>query len=521
MEQRTLYLPLLQALLLAVLCSCTSSMPTPKDLSAEALIPQPVSVQATGSSFALSEQTRIHWGNDERLQPLANQLAAYLRPATGFPLPIEQGETTPQDDFVYLRLVEDEELGEEGYELTITESGLTLAAQAPAGIFYGIQTLRQLLPPRIEADAPQQGPWEIATGSLRDFPQYAYRGSMLDVARHFFPVEDVKRYIDLMAMYKLNVLHLHLTDDQGWRIEITAWPRLTEHGGSTEVGGGAGGYFTQEQYTELVNYAAERFITIVPEIDVPGHTNAALASYPELNCDGKARELYTGTEVGFSTLCTSKEVVYQFMEDVIRELAAITPGPYLHIGGDESLVTEKPDYIAFVERVQDMVLAQGKQMIGWDEIVEAELKPGAVAQYWAKAEHAQKAVEQSARVIMSPASRTYMDMKYDSTTQLGLSWAGLIEVDHGYQWQPDTLVEGVRQEHILGIEAPLWTETITNMDELEYMVFPRLMGYAEIAWSPGSALGWEGYRQRLAQQEARLEALGINFYRSPKVPWGE
>ncbi len=205
-------------------------------------------------------------------------------------------------------------------------------------------------------------------------PKYGYRGAMLDVARHFFTVDEVKKYIDLLAMYKINKLHLHLSDDQGWRIEIKSWPNLTNYGGSTEVGGGPGGFYTQEEYIELVSYAQERFITIIPEIDLPGHTNAALASYPELNCNGKSPDLYTGTEVGFSTLCANKEITFQFLDDVIREISEITPGPYFHIGGDESHVTKEEDYITFINRSQDMVLKYGKKVMGWDEIQNADLK---------------------------------------------------------------------------------------------------------------------------------------------------
>ena len=237
----------------------------------------------------------------------------------------------------------------------------------------GIQTIRQLLPPQIESSEKTNSKWLIPSVILEDSPKYAYRGAMLDVARHFFEVDEVKQFIDYLAMYKMNHLHLHLADDQGWRIEIEAWPKLTSHGGKTEVGGGKGGFYTQEQYKEIVKYASNRFITIVPEIDMPGHTNAALSSYAELNCDGKATELYTGTKVGFSSLCTDKEITYTFIKDVLTELAALTPGPYLHIGGDESHATEKEDYLKFVNRVQGIVRETGKEMIGWDETASSQL----------------------------------------------------------------------------------------------------------------------------------------------------
>ena len=245
-----------------------------------------------------------------------------------------------------------------------------------------MQTLRQLLPAAVEKDTVQPGPWQIAGGTVTDTPRYAYRGAMLDVSRHFFTVDQVKRYIDQLALYKINKLHLHLSDDQGWRIAIDSWPRLATYGGSTQVGGGPGGYYTKADYQEIVRYAASRYLEVVPEIDMPGHTNAALASYAELNCDGVAPPLYTGTEVGFSSLCVDKDVTYDFVDDVVRELAALTPGRYLHIGGDEAHSTSHADYVAFMDRVQPVVAKYGKTVIGWHQLTGAAPARGALAQYW-------------------------------------------------------------------------------------------------------------------------------------------
>ena len=252
---------------------------------------------------------------------------------------------------------------------------------------------------------------------------------------------------------------------------------------------------------------------------MPGHTNAALASYAELNCNGKATELYTGTEVGFSTLCTNKEITYKFIDDVVRELAALTPGPYIHIGGDESHATRREDYIPFINKVQDIVVNNGKQVIGWDDIAISTLKPNVTAQVWASVKNAKIAVAQGAKILMSPAIKAYLDMQYDSTTKLGLHWAAYIEVDSAYLWDPATLVPGIGKENIMGIEAALWTETITNMDEIEYMVFPRLPGIAEIGWTPSAARSWDEYKIRLAQHGDRFKAMGIDFYPSRFVPW--
>ena len=501
----------------AGLYSCSG--PEPTDLTKAALIPLPVSVVANGSAFELTPKTVISIPEGSApIARVAGLLAEKLNPATGFGIQVQPVSKAPSAG-IYLTLEADEELGEEGYQLTVTKKLLSLTANSPQGLFRGIQTIRQLLPAPVESDAVGQGPWVIAGGTIRDYPEYAYRGAMLDVARHFFGIGDVKHFIDLLAAYKFNILHLHLSDDQGWRIEIKSWPQLTTIGGSTEVGGGKGGFYTQEEYADLVKYAAERYITIVPEIDMPGHTNAALASYAELNCDGKARELYTGTDVGFSTLCTGKEITYQFVNDVVGELARITPGPYIHIGGDESHVTKTEDYIPFIERVQDLVYSHHKTMIGWDEITLARLDQRSVAQYWSSAENAGNAVNQQVKLIVSPAKKAYLDMKYDSLTPIGLSWAGLIEVDTAYDWDPASLENGITREHILGIEAPLWTETVTNRAELEYLVFPRLPGYAEIGWTPAGLRNWDEYKFRLARHGERFKAQGLNFYPSARVPW--
>lgn len=516
MKSNNLYLLYLLAI---VICACELEEPaTPKDLAAESLIPLPTNLVATGSSFKINPETDI-FVDQESVVGVGHFLADLLKPATGFDISVSQSTPESPDGHIYLSLNEGTDLGAEGYELVVTKDKVTLKANALAGLFYGIQTIRQLLPAAIERNNKQNEAWKIATGTIKDQPEYAFRGMMLDVARHFFSVADVKRVIDFLAAYKMNALHLGLSNDQGWRIEIESWPNLTLHGGSTQVGGGEGGYYTQQQYADIVKYAQDRFITIIPEIDMPGHTNAALASYPELNCNGKATELYTGIEVGFSTLCVDKKVTYEFINDVIRELAVLTPGPYIHIGGDESHVTPMEDYIPFMERVQEIVASHGKTAIGWDEIANAQLMEGTIAQYWAEADNAQKAVDQGAKLIMSPARKAYLDMKYDSTTELGLVWAGLIEVDTGYIWDPATLEPTIGRADIYGIEAALWTETIEDMNDIEYMVFPRLPGYAEIAWTPASSRSWDNYKNRLAKQASRFKALNIDYYPSPLVPW--
>jgi hexosaminidase len=345
---------------------------------------------------------------------------------------------------------------------------------------------------------------------------------MLDVARHFRPVREVKRYIDLISLYKLNRLHLHLSDDQGWRIQIATWPRLATHGGQTAVGGDRGGYYTHRQYQDIVRYAAQRYVTVVPEIDMPGHVHAATSSYPKLRCDGKAEPLYTGMNVGFSSLCIDKALTYDFVADVIGEIAQLTPGKWFHIGGDEAEATKRADYVKFVERVQKIVSSFGKTMVGWEEIARARLDGGTIAQHWNPGEKGQlaaRAAKQGAKVIMSPAEHAYLDMKYDESTPVGLTWAGYTPVRDSYAWDPARTVPGVAAGDVLGVEAPLWGETTRTMADVEYLAFPRLAGIAEIAWSPARGRSWSEYRLRLAAQAPLLSRLRVNFYRSPEVPW--
>lgn len=511
----------LLSMVLVMLMTSACQKREPSDLSKAAIIPVPASVTAAGSYFTITRKANILVdGSSTELMAVGQYFSDLLKPATGFDLKVKNSGSEPRRGDISLVLINDSTgASPESYEIIISEKNLQVSAPAAAGIFRGIQTIRQLLPLKVESATVQKGPWELATGIIKDAPEYEYRGVMLDVSRHFFGAGDIKKVIDYVSYYKLNYLHLHLSDDQGWRIEIKSWPDLALHGGSTEVGGGEGGYLTQEQYSDIVSYAAARYITVVPEIDMPGHTNAALASYAELNCDGKARELYTGTNVGFSSLCVDREVTFTFVDDVVRELASLTPGPYIHIGGDESHATKKEDYITFVTKVQAIVNKYGKTVIGWDEIATAGLKNGSVAQFWAKAPNAQLAVQQGSRVLFSPASRAYLDMQYDTLTPLGLHWAGYTEVDKAYEWDPASLVEGIGKAEILGVEAPLWTETVTTLDDIEYMIFPRIAGIAEIGWSAPGKRGWSGYRARLAQHGPRLNAMGVNFYHSKLVDW--
>lgn len=510
------------AMLLAAACTSPGKETPVGDLSQAVLIPKPVSLTKGEGSFLLKNNTSVLVSDGSvELQHVANYFAQKLSGAFGndYPITVTASDSLPANS-VYLGLKPgNDQLGTEGYVLEISPGSVKLTANTPEGIFRGLQTILQLLPEDFGDKTGEDNVYAIGAGTITDYPGYGMRGAMLDVSRHFYDTGDVKRFIDLIASYKMNKLHLHLSDDQGWRIEIKSWPNLALHGGKTEVGGGEGGYYTQDQYRDLVKYAQERFITIIPEIDMPGHTNAALASYAELNCNDSATALYTKTEVGFSTLCVRKDITYKFVDDVVRELAAMTPGPYIHLGGDESHVTKKEDFIYFINRIQSIPKKYGKRMIGWEEIAQASLDSSTIVQYWSNAEHAKEAVKKGAKIIMSPATKVYLDMKYDSTTKLGLEWAARIEVDSAYNWALSNRVPGIPRENILGVEAPLWTETLTNMDEVEYMVFPRLPGIAEVGWSPEEGRSWEEYKVRLAKHGKRMKAMDIDFYESKLVNW--
>jgi len=394
------------------------------------------------------------------------------------------------------------------YLLQISPEGVSISAGDYEGLINGATTLEQVV-----AFSPQtERGLFLPAGTITDMPRYAYRGYMLDVARTFFGVDTVKQVIDRISGYKINHLHLHLSDDQGWRIEIKSWPGLAEIGGRFEVDGTPGGYYTQEDYKEIVRYAAERGITVVPEIDMPGHTNAALNAYAELNGDGKARDPYTGTKVGFSTLDANKEITYEFIDAVVGEIAAITPGPWFHIGGDESAVTPHDDYVKLIQRAQEIVISHGKKSIGWDEVAVAGLAEGSVAQLWNHTEYALMAKQLGNQVLFSPATRTYLDMQYDSLSRIGLHWAAYIEVDSAYLWDPKAMVAGITDADILGIETPLWGETIRNIEDIDYLTFPRLLALAEVGWTPQPKRNYEDFLRRLRAQQVWLKEKGVGTY---------
>lgn len=543
------------ALAQAVTTPAPAVSPSLTNLQEHRVVPLPASVTAASTApFVFGATTIIIADGSAEVARSAEFLARILRKSTAFALPVSRKQgtsnatragargtvgvsptgvtvTQPPANVVLLRIDNGVALGDEAYTIDITSDTLRIVATKPAGLFYGVATLRQLLPFGVEAE---QSALRLVTtiavpaGHIADAPRFTWRGSMLDAARHFFTVDEVKQHIDFLALYKFNTLHLHLADDQGWRIQIASWPKLTRVGGSSEVGGASGGFYTKADYAEIVQYAAARYITIVPEIDMPGHINAAIAAYPKLGCSRATPSLYgpgtqpagvyTGIRVGWSALCANKELTYQFVDAVVRELAAMTPGKYIHIGGDEVEVLNTAQYVRFVERAQRIVQKYGKTMIGWEEIGKAKLRPNSIAQFW-RSDTALLAMRQGNKLIMSPGPRTYVDMKYTPQTEVGLRWAGYIELRTAYDWDPASYSPGLTEDAILGVEAPLWSETVKNLNAAQYLMVPRLPAIAEVGWSAQTARSWEDFRTRIAAHAPRWRLLGINFYPSPQVEW--
>ncbi|MGC4857064.1 beta-N-acetylhexosaminidase [Micromonospora sp. DT4] len=499
------------------------------------VVPAPERVEADpGATFVLTGDTAIRVTAHPGAREVADHLADLLRPATGFPLPVADNLVVDPAGTMTLTLAgtpasqapatigESAALGAEGYRLDVTASEVRVVADTTAGLFYGVQTLRQLLPAAVESPTPVAVRWALPGGTILDRPRFPYRGAMLDVARHFFAVEDVLRVIDHLARYKLNHLHLHLTDDQGWRIAVDSWPRLATVGGASEVGDGPGGHYTKDDYRRMVSHASARHVTLVPEVDLPGHTNAALVAYPELAADKVAPPPYTGTEVGFSYVDPGDERTYDFVADVLGEVAALTPGPWLHIGGDEAFKVKGEVYTGFVERAQQIVADTGKTVVGWHQLAPAAHFDGRVLQWWgtdADDPTTADAVRRGARLIVSPGNHAYLDMKYAQDTPIGHDWAGLIDVRRAYDWDPGTHVTDVPTAAVLGVEAPLWTESVTSLADIEFLLLPRLPAIAELGWSPRTAHDWAGFRERLAGHGPRWSTAGITFHRSAEIPW--
>lgn len=549
------------ALPLSATVSAAATAPPPAAPSA--LVPQPVShLPMAGRGFTLTPRTRIAvLSKKPTALGVGTYLAKVLAPATGHTLPVVAVSRAPKQAVV-LDPNGPEELGAEGYTLSSDRDGVVVRAHGAEGLFRGVQTLRQLLPAAVESPTRAPGPWTVSPVRISDSPRYAYRGVMLDVARRFYPVAQVKRYIDQAAAYKINTLHLHLTDDQGWRIAIDAIPELTKVGASTQSGftHGSGWYYSAADYKEIVAYAQSRFMTVVPEIDGPGHTRAALASVPGLNCDDKAKPPYSGFDVGISLYCLEDERhtadTTRFLRTVIKAVAKLTPGPYIHLGGDETPQATPSQYAAYVEAATSAATSRKKTVMGWHQLGQAAIPAGSLMQYWGEEGDRESigtadetetigfvrsGVAQGAKFVMSPSDHAYLDMKYDVSTPYGLSWSGYVPVQKSYEWdpakataKPDGTGSIVPAGQIAGVEAALWADRAYEGSDVlptpttrwpephayaEYMSFPRLPALAEVGWTPQSARDWQDFRRRLAQQGPRWTAAGIGYHPAPGIPW--
>jgi hexosaminidase len=517
-----------------------------------AIIPQPVKVVTNAGNFILPKNVTIQSpaGNDfkETVAFLKNKLSA----ATG--VSVMNAAASTATIKLLLSKKQNAVIGKEGYHLVVSPKNIMIEANEPAGLFYGVQTLIQLFPKEIESTTPVKNiKWQAPCVDITDYPRFGWRGLMFDVARHFFTKEDVKKYIDQMVRYKYNLLHLHLTDDEGWRIEIKSLPKLTEVGAWNvkKVGyfgtfavprpdepRNYGGFYTQDDIKEIVRYAKERFVNILPEIDVPGHSLAAIAAYPDLSCSGGAKNIGvasgesikdwdTHTALYDDNLCPANENVYAFLDKVLTEVAQLFPFQYIHMGGDETFKTfwESSDAVKalmkrenlknmeevqsyFEKRVEKIVESKGKKFMGWDEILEGGLAPDAVVMSWRGMEGGIQAAKMKHDVVMSPTTFTYIDyMQGDPAIEPRIY--ATLRLNKTYQFEP--VPEGVDPKYILGGQANLWTEQVYNMRHAEYMTWPRAFAVAEDVWSPKASKNWDNFTKRVEKHFARFDEAQVNY----------
>ncbi len=491
------------------------------------IVPAPVSAEwREDEAFALSAGVRVLLDGPTGATPVAARFAEVLGAAAGLEIPV----TAVEDDapgLVVLRLPADAvELGlhrvgparleAESYRIDVGPDRILVTAGGVEGLLHAAASLGQLV--TTGADGVPVVPAVL----VEDAPRFAWRGLSVDVARHFFGPAVLRQVIDVMAQLKLTVLHLHLTDDQGWRLEVPSRPLLTERSGSTAVDGDPGGWYSVADFAELTDYARERGVVLVPEIDLPGHVNAALHAYGELTPSGRPAQEFTGIDVGFSRLDAALASTAPFLQDVLADVAAMTDGPYVHLGGDEVLTMDAAEHRALVGLAATQVRAAGKTVVGWQEVAGAELGPGAVLQFWDEREDTARvvaAVQAGAGLLLSPARRVYLDMKYDPSTPLGLEWAGTTELRDAYSWDPLAVIPEVPAESVVGIEATVWTETLRTADDLFSMLLPRLAAVAEVAWSAPERLDWDGFAERVPALARRWNVAGVAWHRAADVEW--
>jgi hexosaminidase len=513
-----------------------------------AVLPQPAVLTVNEGVFVLRPETMIV--SDKPNQRTANMLAHWLRPSTGYALKVQAGEDA--DNTISLKLDSTlTRLGKEGYLLDVTPQRVTIRAPGEAGVFYGIQTLRQLLPPaafsaRVKAD----GVWELPAVHIEDQPRFAWRGAMLDVCRHFMPKEFVLAFIDLLALHKLNTFHWHLTDDQGWRIEIKKYPRLTQigawrkesrlgHEGKQPHGFDKqphGGFYTQQEIRQVVEYARQRHITVVPEIEMPGHAQAAIAAYPELGVTGEPLEVWTRWGVN-ANIFNPNEKTILFMQDVLSEVIKLFPGTFVHVGGDEAIKDQwkaSPQVQArlkelglkdehelqsyFIGRMDKFLTSKGRRLIGWDEILEGGLAPGATVMSWRGVKGGITAAKSGHDVVMAPTTHTYLDYYQSQDPGELPAIGGHLPLETVYSFDPvpaDLNADEAR--HVLGAQAQIWTEYLPTPGHVEYMAFPRLIALSEVTWSPLERKNYSDFLTRLGVHEQRLQLLNVNFRPTKKA----
>ncbi len=520
-----------------------------RQIQKPAIIPVPVEITLKQGKFVLNENTRIVFPDNEDGHRVAEYFANWIEKPTGIHL--KEGNKNNNSNAIVFHIVQDDRLGEEGYLLDVQPEKVLVSANGPAGLFYGVQTIFQLLPPQIYSPEKIEGvSWNMPAVSIYDKPRFAWRGMHLDVSRHFFPKEFIKTYIDLIAMHKMNVFHWHLTDDNGWRIEIKKYPKLTsvsawrvdrEDQPWREVtppkpGEKAtyGGFYTQEDIREIVKYASERQVMILPEIEMPGHTSEVFAAYPSLSCSGKKMYVRPGSYwPNEDIFCAGNDSVFVFLEDVLDEVMELFPGPYIHIGGDEADKTNwkkcpkcqqrmKDEHLNnedelqswFIKRMENYLVAHGKKLIGWDEILEGGLAPEATVMSWRGIAGGVASARQGHDAVMSPGTHCYFD-HYQADPEFEPEAIGgftTLKKVYSYEPVPEELTPD-EARHILGAQGNVWTEFIPTPEHAEYMAVPRMTALAEVVWSPDSKRNWEDFRERLDTQFERFDYMGINYSR--------
>ncbi|WP_159809430.1 family 20 glycosylhydrolase [Cellulomonas citrea] len=493
------------------------------------VVPAPAAlVELAGPPLLLGAGTRLL--TCEAGLPAATLLAEVLARATGHALEVEVEVAGPVPGALRLELDDDLPVpvggaaghapglaprAEEAYRLAVAADGLVLHARGLLGLLRGVATVRQLV------ELTGAGAW-IPAVQVHDAPHHGWRGLSVDVARHFFGPADLEAVVDLLWLYKLDVLHLHLTDDQGWRIDLPSRPELVARSSAGAVDGDPGGAFDATQWAALVDYAAARGVVVVPEIDVPGHVNAALHACGDLVPGGEPTAQYEGIDVGFSQLTAGLPATSAFLGEVFTDLAAMTPGPYLHVGGDEVLTMAHEEYADLVGQAVEAVRDTGKLVVGWQEAATTAPAPGTVVQVWDLRQDPAPlvaAADGGALVLMSPATRAYLDLKYDATTPLGLEWAGHVDVRDAYDWDPATVLPAVPATSVVGVEAAVFTETLRTRDDLMWMLLPRLAALAEVGWTAPQARAFDDFRRRLARHPALWEADGLRWHPSAQIDW--